>query len=726
LSILAGLVRPDEASTGTINHAIRLTLPKSDIDPQFIYPASHEVSTSTSNMLPMGGRLRLMNTPAVNAIISQMGPESQAVAHAMQQYGLILADVGSAMYITGDSDMVNANNMQNLVWDMNDISGNTFSKDLASLTASDFQVVNLTPVVSGLSETSGAAGSVLTITGLNFSGSAGHLQVLFVPPGNNPPYTTTGTAGNLMTSLNPGVGVGTSLQIVDDSHIRVIVPSGLTGTVDVEILSGQLLDDNYNSNAENATAPIFGNGLSPTSSSDKFTFVAGTPPATPTGLAAAAGQNQIGLTWNAVSGATSYNVYRSTAPGGEGVIPFKTGLTTSSYTDPGLVTGVTYYYMVSAVGATGEGDASSEASAVAAGTFSDQLNVNNSNGLDANWNVFFGQFSITGGHALGTAQTYPHGNLAEANLPAPLNNLVNVSASIQFNLAATPTTANGRYAGVLARIQDPSDFYAAFVYYNSTTNLNLIGVGYQLPGPFNSFVSTVQIPVSATSGTLRFDLFGNSLKVYLNGILEISTTDSRFATGGVGFGDAYEGGGQFTNFVVSSLAAPALPFSDSFHRSTSSTLGEPWTGTLVNGGFAINGSNQATSLGSGTNVGALFGVNLTTSTNVSAAVVNAGSGAGVVADWNSTTNSGYALLLSGSMLQLYKATSGTLTALGTARAAGAATGNVQLVAASGVLSVYFNGSLLFTVNDTTFTSGSAGLIAKGLNVAFSSFTLSGS
>ena len=52
LSILAGLARPDEAlptsegGQGVITHALRMTLPASMIDPQYIYPASHEVSTS--------------------------------------------------------------------------------------------------------------------------------------------------------------------------------------------------------------------------------------------------------------------------------------------------------------------------------------------------------------------------------------------------------------------------------------------------------------------------------------------------------------------------------------------------------------------------------------------------------------------------------------------------------------------------------------------------------
>ncbi len=86
-----------------------------------------------------------------------------------------------------------------------------------------------------------------------------------------------------------------------------------------------------------------------------------TAPATPTGLAATAGNAQVALTWNAASGATSYNVKRSTTSGsGYSTVTTVTG---PSYTDTGLVNGTTYYYVVSAVNAGGESANSAQASA---------------------------------------------------------------------------------------------------------------------------------------------------------------------------------------------------------------------------------------------------------------------------------------------------------------------------------------------------------------------------
>ena len=74
---------------------------------------------------------------------------------------------------------------------------------------------------------------------------------------------------------------------------------------------------------------------------------------------------QINLTWSPVTGATSYNLYRSLTSGGEGTIPYKVGLTGTSASDTGLTSGTMYYYTVAAVGPGGEGMFSNEATATA-------------------------------------------------------------------------------------------------------------------------------------------------------------------------------------------------------------------------------------------------------------------------------------------------------------------------------------------------------------------------
>ncbi|UQZ83036.1 Endo-1,4-beta-xylanase A precursor [Paenibacillus konkukensis] len=86
-------------------------------------------------------------------------------------------------------------------------------------------------------------------------------------------------------------------------------------------------------------------------------------PSAPAGLSAAAGDAQASLTWNTVSGATYYNVKRSTTQG-MGYVNIASHVTDNHYTDTGLVNGTTYYYVVTAANSAGESAESNEASAV--------------------------------------------------------------------------------------------------------------------------------------------------------------------------------------------------------------------------------------------------------------------------------------------------------------------------------------------------------------------------
>ncbi|GAA0136846.1 hypothetical protein YSY43_36870 [Paenibacillus sp. YSY-4.3] len=91
-----------------------------------------------------------------------------------------------------------------------------------------------------------------------------------------------------------------------------------------------------------------------------------TVPAAPTSFTATAGNAQVSLTWNAVSGATSYTVKRATTSGGP-YTNVATGVTATSYTNTGLTNGTTYYYVVSASNNAGSSANSAQASATPAG-----------------------------------------------------------------------------------------------------------------------------------------------------------------------------------------------------------------------------------------------------------------------------------------------------------------------------------------------------------------------
>src|SRR6266487_1372577 len=127
LAILPGLVRYDEvyddAAVPEIEHAFRVTVRATQ---GHVYPASHTAG-STSGALPMGARLRLKASVDVTQRTSD--PHMQKIFRAMQKYGLLVADNGSDMFITGTHDTLSNN----------DIVNPAFS----SLTANDFEVTQL-------------------------------------------------------------------------------------------------------------------------------------------------------------------------------------------------------------------------------------------------------------------------------------------------------------------------------------------------------------------------------------------------------------------------------------------------------------------------------------------------------------------------------------------------------------------------------------------------------
>ena len=100
LPIFPGLLRYEEAASGRIEHAIRVTLPQARA--AYTAPARHcGPRGNTASSLPAYGmRLRLKRGVAT----SQYTGAAKTIVVAMKRYGLIYADQGSAMYVTGTSD----------------------------------------------------------------------------------------------------------------------------------------------------------------------------------------------------------------------------------------------------------------------------------------------------------------------------------------------------------------------------------------------------------------------------------------------------------------------------------------------------------------------------------------------------------------------------------------------------------------------------------------------
>lgn len=99
LPIFPGLVRYDEATSGHIDHAIRVTFDSTR--DAWVHPASHCAGdTANPNAPAMGTRLRLKASYGLGGFSGS----ARTIAEALKHYGMIVADNGSNWFFSGTSD----------------------------------------------------------------------------------------------------------------------------------------------------------------------------------------------------------------------------------------------------------------------------------------------------------------------------------------------------------------------------------------------------------------------------------------------------------------------------------------------------------------------------------------------------------------------------------------------------------------------------------------------
>lgn len=298
LAITPGLVRYDEAAgPDEIRHAFRFTVRATN---GYVYPASHEAG-STSGAPPMGLRLRLK----ADKNISSYPADVQRIFRAMKKYGLILADNGTDMYVSGTYDTR---------WN-NDVLNPAF----AALKVSDFEVIQrgwAPPVALVITFAAGAganqpATATVTAKDINDNVATGYAGTIH--------FTSTGGAATLPAdyTFTPG-----------DAGVHTF-PAGFTFAA----------AGNYVVTATDTLDPtITGSRLVPVG------------PPTPAGFTAtAASTSQINLAWSASAGAAQYEVQRKF-----GANAYATLTTTAStnYIDNSVTSGLAYVYKVRALDAS--------------------------------------------------------------------------------------------------------------------------------------------------------------------------------------------------------------------------------------------------------------------------------------------------------------------------------------------------------------------------------------
>lgn len=265
LPILPGLVRAEEiAEQGRIDHAIRVTVPRSRN--QYVFPASHFAGSNNDALPRMGERFRLR--PDFD--ISGYSPTNQVILRALKEYGLIVADNGSAWYMSG---------VPSGLWSDSEL------RQLMNVHGSDFQAVDLTPRLSGIGPLGGppAGGFQVTIDGLNFAGGAGQTQVFF------------------------GTVPATNVTVRSDTQLVVTAPAQAAGPVQVTISSPY--------------------GRSASVAAGTFTYAEGAPPPAPPPTPLPSGFRFTARTFHAGErdGTAVITVLRTGALDGSAAVDFATG-----------------------------------------------------------------------------------------------------------------------------------------------------------------------------------------------------------------------------------------------------------------------------------------------------------------------------------------------------------------------------------------------------------------
>jgi hypothetical protein len=184
LPIFPGLARYDEVAAGHIDHALRFTLQSSRA--AFVLPATHWAANSSNALAaPMGMRLRLK----AGFDVSSFSAANQVILTALKKYGMIMADNGSSMYISGAPDDR---------WDNSDLH------NLGGVTAADFEVIEMNPIYTSANVPSGSSPAINSFTASSQSVAAGTPVTLS--------WNVTG-ASYLIVSPDIGAVRGTSATV---------------------------------------------------------------------------------------------------------------------------------------------------------------------------------------------------------------------------------------------------------------------------------------------------------------------------------------------------------------------------------------------------------------------------------------------------------------------------------------------------------------------------------
>jgi hypothetical protein len=176
--------------------------------------------------------------------------------------------------------------------------------------------------------------------------------------------------------------------------------------------------------------------------------------------------------------------------------------------------------------------------------FTDDFEDGNANG----WSKSGGAWAVVSDGSLVYRQS---GTSSDAKARAGSTSLTNYSAQARVK----PLSFNGsnRFAALTARVQSSTNYY-----YLALSNSNQLLLTKLVGGASTTLASKSLTVTTGTWYTLRIDVVGAQLWGYVNGALELTATDSQFASGNIGAA-TFNTSAEFDDFVVTSLSGPPAP-----------------------------------------------------------------------------------------------------------------------------------------------------------------------
>ncbi len=278
----------------------------------------------------------------------------------------------------------------------------------------------------------------------------------------------------------------------------------------------------------------------------------------PTGVAAVSTTSQNSVSWTAVTGATSYNIYFATSLG---VTTGSTKITgaTSPYTHVSLTNATTYYYKVEAVTASGVSGLSSEVNAkpiaIPTGVAASSSDAQNS----ISWTAVTGATAYNIYWGTGTGITTGSTKITGATSAYAHTSLTNGTTYYYKIEAVNGTGASALSSEVDIRVLDWILGAA------SATEAGVLGDGNsdnQIPVAVSSdgrFVAFRSLSTNLVPGASGVQVYRKNLETGQIDLVSCSAVDTPMTATGGETSAAISGDGRFIAFAANNMSIPILP-----------------------------------------------------------------------------------------------------------------------------------------------------------------------